>query len=98
MCLDFYGAIKTPTDELAQVLAQYVVAVRGEPGCRTADLRHSATTTGRFTVVEKWTSAADQQRHFDTESTVAFAQRVMALVASPSRIDLLDPISVHDLR
>jgi len=95
--MDFHGGDEASIDELAGVLAQYVVRVRGEPGCRTADLWHSATTTGRFTVVEKWTSADHQRHHFDAESTIVFAQHVMALVDSPPRIDLLDPISAHDL-
>ena len=82
---------------VAALLARYVVSSRGHPGCRNIDLCASATVTGRFVVIQKWESAEHQRAHFDSEDMVEMAEECRGLLARPPDIDLLDPISAHDL-
>lgn len=84
-------------DRLLPVLANYVVMSRGHPGCRNIDLAASATTPGRFVIVQKWSSPADQQRHFDSDEMVAMATACAGLLRHAPAIDLLDALSAHDL-
>ena len=84
-------------EQLLSVLSKYVVVSRGHPGCRNIDLAASATTPGRYVIVEKWESAAAQQRHFDSPDMVEMASSCTGLLTSPPRIDLLFAISAHDL-
>lgn len=83
---------------LAAVLSKYVVVSRGAPGCRNIDLCASVSRPGRFVVVEKWESAEAQRDHFDAPETVEMAEACRGLLERPPDIDLLDPISAHDLR
>ncbi len=84
-------------DALVSTLAKYVVLSRGHPGCRNIDLCASATTPGRFVIIQKWESPAAQQAHFDSPDMVEMAGSCTALLASPPVIDLLESISAHDL-
>ena len=83
---------------LAPVLARYVVVSRGHEGCRNIDLAASVTHPGRFVVVQKWDSNEAQAAHFDSEDMVALAEACRGLLTGPPAIDLLDPISAHDLQ
>ncbi len=83
---------------LQAVLARYVVVSRGHPGCRNIDLALSTTHPDRFVIVQKWATPEDQRAHFDSEDMVAMARGCEGLLVAPPRIDLLDPISAHDLR
>ena len=83
---------------LQAVLARYVVVSRGHPGCRNIDLALSSTRPDRFVIVQKWATPEDQQAHFDSADMVAMARACDGLLRSPPQIDLLDPISAHDLR
>jgi quinol monooxygenase YgiN len=87
----------TDPGRLLDVLAKYVVVSRGHPGCRNIDLCASVTTPGRFVVVEKWASAADQRAHFDSAEMVEMAEACRAVLAAPPAIDLLEGLSAHDL-
>ena len=82
---------------LQAVLARYVVLSRGHPGCRNIDLALSTTRPDRFVVVQKWATPEDQQAHFDSDDMVEMARSCDGLLAAPPQIDLLDPISAHDL-
>ena len=82
---------------LQAVLARYVVVSRGHPGCRNIDLALSTTRADRFVVVQKWATPEDQQAHFDSADMVEMARSCDGLLAAPPQIDLLDPISAHDL-
>jgi quinol monooxygenase YgiN len=82
---------------LLDVLAKYVVVSRGHPGCRNIDLCASLTTPGRFVVVEKWATAADQRAHFDSAEMVEMAEACRTVLATPPAIDLLEGLSAHDL-
>lgn len=82
---------------LQAVLARYVVISRGHPGCRNIDFAMSSTVADRFVVIQKWDSPEAQQAHFDSSDMVEMAQSCVGLLTSPPRIDLLDPISAHDL-
>lgn len=82
---------------LAAVLSRYVVTARAEEGCRNVDLCTSTTVPGRFVVIEKWESPAAQQAHFDGEAMVTMARSCNGLLSAPPQVDLLDPISAHDL-
>ena len=85
------------TDRLLSLLSRYVVVSRNHPGCRNIDLAASATTAGRFVVIEKWDSPASQQAHFDSPDMVAMAEGCRNLLQHPPQIDLLLPISAQDL-
>ena len=84
-------------DRLLPILSKYVVVSRGHPGCRNIDLAASATTPGRFVIIQKWESAEAQQAHFDSPEMVEMAGSCAGLLRSPPRIDLLFGISAHDL-
>jgi quinol monooxygenase YgiN len=83
---------------LLSVLSKYIVLARMQPGCRNIDLAASATVSGRFVIVQKWDSSDAQQAHFDSEVMVEMARACNGLLTSPPQIDLLEPISAHDLR
>jgi quinol monooxygenase YgiN len=82
---------------LLAVLSKYVVVSRGQPGCRNIDLAASATSPGRYVVIQKWESPMAQQAHFDSPAMVEMARSCEGILAGPPAIDLLDGISVHDL-
>jgi quinol monooxygenase YgiN len=84
-------------ERLLGVLAKYVVLSRGQPGCRNIDLCASRTEPGRFLVIEKWETPADQRAHFDSPEMVEMATACRDLIARRPAIDLLDGISAHDL-
>jgi quinol monooxygenase YgiN len=83
---------------LQAILAKYVVLSRGHDGCRNIDLCLSATQPTEFVVIQKWESPAAQQAHFDSPAMVEMAQACTGLLTRPPTIDLLDPISAHDLQ
>lgn len=82
---------------LQSVLANYVVLSRGHPGCRNIDLAMSSTTPERFVIIQKWETPAAQRSHFDSDDMVEMARACEGLLATAPRIDLLEPISAHDL-
>lgn len=84
-------------ERLAAVLAKYVVVTRGHPGCRNVDLVASTTHEGRLVVIQKWASPQAQQAHFDSPAMVEMAESCRGLLSAPPRIDLLEPITAHDL-
>jgi quinol monooxygenase YgiN len=84
-------------EALLSILAKYVVLSRGHPGCRNIDFCASATAEGRFVVVEKWESPTAQRAHFDSAEMVEMATACTGLLTRPPVIDLLEPISAHDL-
>ena len=73
---------------------------RGQPGSprlpehRPRDVVHG---TDRFVIIQKWESPEAQRAHFDSADMVAMATACDGLLAAPPRIDLLEPISAHDL-
>jgi quinol monooxygenase YgiN len=85
-------------DALLAVLSRYVVLSRGHPGCRNIDLAMSTTQPNRFVIVQKWERPEHQQAHFDSPDMVTMAESCSGLLAGPPEIDLLEPISAHDLR
>ena len=87
----------TDPDRLQAVLARYVVLSRGHEGCRNIDLALSTPHPTRIVVVPKWASPADQQAHFDSDDMVTMARSCEGLLVAPPQIDLLEPISAHDL-
>jgi quinol monooxygenase YgiN len=87
----------TDAGQLQAVLARYVVLSRGHPGCRNIDLAMSTTQPNRFVVVQKWERPEDQQAHFDSADMVEMARGCEGLLTNPPQIDLLEPISAHDL-
>jgi quinol monooxygenase YgiN len=84
-------------ERLIAVLSNYVVRCRGEAGCRNVDLCASATTPGRFVVIQKWESADAQRAHFDSPVMVEMAKAASPVLEGPPAIDLLDGLSAHDL-
>ncbi len=84
-------------DELAAVLARYVVLSRGQPGCRNIDYVASVTDPGRLMIVEKWESMQSQRAHFDSDEMVAMANEAVPLLSTEPDIDLFEGISMHDL-
>lgn len=84
-------------ERLQSVLARYVVVSRGHEGCRNIDLALSSTAPDRFVIVQKWDSPTAQRRHFDSDDMIEMAAACAGLLKAPPSIDLLDPISAHDL-
>jgi quinol monooxygenase YgiN len=84
-------------ETLAAVLAKYVVVARGAPGCRNIDLTASVSRPGRFVIIEKWDSPEAQRDHFDSVEMIEMADACRGLLQRAPEIDLLDPISAHDL-
>ena len=84
-------------ERLQSVLARYVVVSRGHRGCRNIDLAMSTTQPNRFVIVQKWERPEDQQVHFDSPDMITMAEGCAGLLAGPPAIDLLEPISAHDL-
>ena len=84
-------------DELAAVLAKYVVLARQQNGCRNIDLCASLTKPGRFVIVEKWATPEDQRAHFDSVEMIEMATSCEGLLQRPPDIDLLEGLSAHDL-
>jgi quinol monooxygenase YgiN len=84
-------------EALSGLLATYVLLTRTQPGCRNVDLATSVTRPERFVVIQKWDSPEAQQAHFDSEAMVTMAEACRGLLARPPEIDLLEPISAHDL-
>jgi quinol monooxygenase YgiN len=82
---------------LQSVLAHYVVVSRGHAGCRNIDLALSSTAPNRFVIIQKWESPEAQRAHFDSPTMVDMAQSCDGILAAPPRIELLEPISAHDL-
>jgi quinol monooxygenase YgiN len=83
---------------LAAILSHYVVVARGESGCRNVDLCASISATGRFVILQKWDSPTAQRAHFDGPAMVTMASACHGLLARAPEIELLEPISAHDLR
>ena len=83
---------------LQAILARYVVVSRGHPGCRNIDLAYSTTRPERFVIVQKWATPEDQQAHFDSADMVEMARACDGILTAPPQIDLLEPISAHDLK
>lgn len=85
-------------DTLLPVLSKYIVLTRMDVACRNVDLAASTTVPGRFVIIQKWDNPAAQQAHFDSPTMVEMAQSCVPLLAKAPSIDLLEPLSAHDLR
>ena len=84
-------------EQLAGILARYVVMTRHEPACRNVDLVTSLTAPRRFLVIEKWESAAAAQAHLDSPLMTQMAREALPMLAEQPVLDLYDTISAHDL-
>jgi quinol monooxygenase YgiN len=82
---------------LAAVLSTYVVATRGQSGCRNVDFCQAVGVPGTFVIIEKWLSPAAQAEHFGSAVTEQFARSCKGLLTSPPSFELLESISAHDL-
>lgn len=82
---------------LAAVLSKYVVMTRREDGCRNVDLCIGFGNSSRFVVLQKWSSPAAQQAHFDGEVMLNMAQSCNGILTKAPQIELLEGISAHDL-
>jgi quinol monooxygenase YgiN len=92
-----FDALQGVEEELAGVLARYVVLARTEDGCRNVDLVVSTTVSGRFLVLAKWGSPAAARAHLDGAAMTEMARESIPLLADRPDIDLYDTISAHDL-
>lgn len=98
MIFDARETDEVAADRLMSVLSKYVVLSRNHPGCRNIDLCGSATSPGRYLVIEKWDSSAAQQAHFDSDDMVEMAHACEGLLQHRPDIDLFEGISAHDLQ
>ncbi len=92
-----FDAHEGAEEQLAAVLARYVVLTRTEDGCRNVDLVVSTTQRGRFLVIEKWSTPAAARAHLDGAAMTDMARAAIPLLAARPAIDLHDTISAHDL-
>lgn len=84
-------------ESLLPILAKYVVLTRRQPGCRNVDLAASVTTMSRFVIVQKWDTPDAQRAHFDSPDMIEMAEACRGLLTAPPAVDLLEPITAHDL-
>jgi quinol monooxygenase YgiN len=82
---------------LQPLLAKYVVVTRQADGCRNVDWCASATTPGRFLVIEKWVQPERAHAHLDAVETVELAVGCRGLLRSAPAIEVFHGISAHDL-
>lgn len=82
---------------LVGLLSKYVVLTRMEPGCRNVDLCASASSPGRYLVVQKWESPQAQRAHFDGATMVDLATSCRGVLTVAPSIELWDAASAHDL-
>jgi quinol monooxygenase YgiN len=92
-----FDARPEAVEALAGTLARYVVMTRHEPECRNVDLVTSLTHSGRFLVIEKWSSAAAVQAHLHSPVMTQMAREALPALAQAPVLDLFDTISAHDL-
>ncbi len=90
--------VASDADVVAAALARYVITSRGHDGCINIDLCRSASEPAAFVIVEKWTTPITQRAHFDSPDMVRMAADMRGVLRAPPVIELLDPISAHDLR
>lgn len=93
-----FDAAAGAAERLVAVLSRYVVVTRQFVGCRNVDLCQSATTPGRFVVIQKWEHPDFQRAHFDSPEMVEMAQACDGLLEVRPAIDLLEGLSAHDLK
>ena len=84
-------------ESLLPILAKYVVLTRRQPGCRNVDLATSVTSVNRFVIVQKWDTPDAQRAHFDSDDMIEMAEACRGLLTAPPAVDLLEPITAHDL-
>jgi len=87
----------TDPGSLQPLLAKYVVVTRQADGCRNVDWCASATTAGRFLVIEKWAQPERAHAHLDSAETVELASGCRGLLRSAPAIEVFHGISAHDL-
>ena len=92
-----FDARPDAVEALAATLSRYVVMTRHEADCRNVDLVASLTHSGRFLVIEKWSSAESAQAHLDSALMTQMAREAVPSLAQPPVLDLFDTISAHDL-
>ena len=92
-----FDAASGREEDLAGVLARYVVVSRTEEGCRNIDLVASLLSPGRFVVYEKWESPDAQAEHMAGETMAELADGVSALLSGPPDLGLFVAVSAHDL-
>lgn len=93
-----YQARSGREQDLAAVLAKYVVVTRQADGCRNVDLAASMSAPGRYLVVEKWDDADRQAAHLDSPEMVEMARSAAPMLTGPPDLDLYAAVSAHDLR
>ncbi len=91
------GFVAADPDALLAVLSKYVILTRNEPGSRNIDLVASVTKPGSYLVIEKWSTAAAQREHFDSDTMTEMARACTGLLAAPPDIDLHEGVTMHDL-
>jgi quinol monooxygenase YgiN len=92
-----FEAIPGQEEDLAAVLARYVVLSRAHAGCRNIDLVASLTEPGRFLVYEKWESLDDQHDHMASPEMSEMANAARPLLARAPELGLFAAVSAHDL-
>lgn len=90
--------VASDVDAVAASLARYVITSRGHDGCINIDLCRSSAESNIFVILEKWTTPITQRAHFDSPDMVRMATDMRGVLQAPPTIELLDPISAHDLR
>jgi quinol monooxygenase YgiN len=83
---------------VAGILAQYVVATRGVPGCLNVDLCTSQTVPERFVVIEKWATPGHQEAHATSQIFENLATSCQGILSGSPVVDVLSSISSHDRR
>jgi quinol monooxygenase YgiN len=81
--------VRAKTEHVAQVrgnLSALVEPTRRESGCLSYELLQSSSDPADFVFVEKWSSAAAEQSHFETPHVLGALQQLRGLLAAEPEI------------
>jgi quinol monooxygenase YgiN len=75
-----------------------VAKTREEPGCRRYDLFQVPATSGggTFCLIEKYADQAAVQAHRETRHYKEYRANIMALLAQPIEVTMLEPVDARD--
>jgi quinol monooxygenase YgiN len=81
-------------DDLVEALRSTIPAVHAEPGCLLYAI-HDAQD-GTITMIEKWASSADLDRHDAGQAVVALRAAVEGLLEEPAHVVRMTPLPIGD--
>lgn len=75
-----------------ETMTACIAATRKEPGCIRYELNRSLSEPGEYTLVERWKSFADLEKHMAAEHTKAALAVMAQHAAEKPEIDVGEPV------